>query len=148
MAEFLLNLHADRLDWVPSIGESFQVVEIGSHCRGSVFLDGNRHVTPALRERIHQLSSRIKGFNFGRYDIRVPSVEDLQEARHLKVLEVNGVTSESTNIYDPSHSVFTAYRILFAQWKQAFRIGRQAISLGASRVTLAQLLSHLKQTYR
>lgn len=147
MAEFLLDLHADRLDWVLCDGESFQVVEIGSHCRGSVFLDGKRHITPALVKRIHQLSTCISGFNFGRYDIRAPSVEDLQQARHFKVLEVNGVTSESTNIYDPSHSVFTAYRILFAQWKQAFVIGQQAIDHGEPRVTFMQLLSHLKQTY-
>ncbi|RBP51392.1 carboxylate--amine ligase [Arenicella xantha] len=148
MAEFLLDLHADKLSWVLPKGETFQVVEIGSHCRGSVFLDGNRYITPELTTLIDRLSRQIDGFNFGRYDIRVPSVEDLQAGSEIKVLEVNGVTSESTNMYDPSYSIFQAYRILFAQWRQAFEIGQQAIQLGAPRISLGHLITHLKRTYR
>jgi len=117
MAEFLLDLHADKLTRVLPAGERFKVVEIGSHCRGSVFLDGNHFITDELSAEIDALSKQIDGFYFGRYDIRVPSAEDLQAGREFKVLEVNGVTSESTNIYDPSHSVIDAYKILFKQWQ-------------------------------
>jgi hypothetical protein len=147
MASFLLTLHAERLDWVVPDGETFQVVEIGSHCRGSVFLDGSKHITGELNAVIDRISSQIAGFNFGRYDIRVPDVTSLRAGKNLKVLEVNGVTSESTNIYDPSHSVLDAYRILFRQWRHAFEIGEQAIADGAKQVTFRQFVSHLKQTY-
>ena len=147
MAEFLLSLHADKLEEVLAPNEKFLAVEIGSHCRGSVFLNGNRYISDALTKRIDQLSRRIDGFHFGRYDIRVPSIEDLQAGTNLKVLEVNGVTSESTNIYDPSHSVFDAYRILFRQWRNAFEIGHQVIEQGAERISLFQMLQHLKKTY-
>lgn len=147
MADFLLNLHADRLDWVLHDGEEFQVVEIGSHCRGSVFLNGSQHITPELTQVIDRVSRRIDGFNFGRYDVRVPNLASLRNGRDLKVLEVNGVTSESTNIYDPEHSLVDAYRILLKQWRHAFEIGEQAIADGAKQVTLRQFVSHLKQTY-
>src|SRR5205085_10578080 len=40
--------HAARLDDVPSIGERVPLVEIGSHCRGALFLDGSRIRTPEL----------------------------------------------------------------------------------------------------
>lgn len=147
MAAFLLKLHADRLDKVLEQGERFKVVEIGSHCRGSVFLDGNRHITEALTDLIDGLSQKIEGFNFGRYDVRVPNVADLEVGQNIKVFEVNGVTSESTNVYDPQNSVFDAYQVLFKQWRQAFDIGRQAISLGAPKVSFKQFLAHLKKTY-
>ena len=147
MAEFLLKLHADKLTTVLAAGEQFKVVEIGSHCRGAVFLDGNRLITEDLAREVHSLSESIDGFYFGRYDIRVPSSEDFQAGQHFKVLEVNGVTSESTNIYDPSHSVIDAYKILFTQWRAAFEIGKQSINLGAQRVSLLELFAHLRKTY-
>jgi hypothetical protein len=38
------------------------------------------------------------------------------EARDdLAIVELNGATAESTNIYDPSRSLLAAYRTLFAQ---------------------------------
>jgi len=147
MAEYLLDLHKDRLDQVLNEGEPFKVVEIGSHCRGSVFLDGNRYISDALVEQIDQISREIEGFNFGRYDIRVADTNKLTSGEGFKVLEVNGVTSESTNIYDPDNSVITAYKILFKQWRAAFEIGQQAIESGAPAVSIKQLVDHLKKTY-
>jgi len=112
-----------------------------------VFLDGNHHITAALTAQIDALSQKIEGFNFGRYDVRVPSSSDLQAGYNFKVLEVNGVTSESTDIYDPKNSVVDAYRVLFRQWREAFEIGAQVISQGAQKVSLMQFLAHLKKTY-
>ena len=39
------------------------------------------------------------------------------------MIELNGVTSEATNIYDARHSLADAYRVLFEQWSLAFEIG-------------------------
>jgi len=147
MAEYLLALHANKLDLVLDKGDSFKAVEIGSHCRGSVFLDGNQYITPELTAEIDKISQQIDGFHFGRYDIRVQSSDLLRAGKDFKILEVNGVTSESTNVYDPKNSVFEAYRILFRQWHSAFEIGEQVIKMGADKVSIAQLLGHLKKTY-
>ena len=143
MAEFLLTLHANRLAWVPANGEPFKVVEIGSHCRGSVFLDANHLITPALEAAVDRVSQRISGFCFGRYDIRVPSEDDLQSGCNLKVLEVNGVTSESTNMYDPEHSLLKAYQIIFKQWQLAFEIGQSNIRTGIAKVSLLELAQYV-----
>ena len=147
MAEYLLDLHAQRLGDVLDKGESFKVVEIGSHCRGSVFLDGNKYITPALEKVMNEISEKVDGFNFGRYDIRVENANLLSQGKGIKVLEVNGVTSESTNIYDPENSVIDAYKILFRQWYAAFEIGKQAINKGAPAVSLFAFFKHLKKTY-
>jgi len=147
MAQFLLNLHKDKLEVVLDAGEAFKVVEIGSHCRGSVFLDGNRFITPELEAAIAKISDKIEGFNFGRYDVRVENTELLSQGKGFKVLEVNGVTSESTNVYDPDNSVFEAYKILFRQWRAAFKIGQQVIDGGGKRVSISEFLAHLKKVY-
>lgn len=121
-------------------GERVQLVELGTHCRGAVFLDGSFAMTPALEKTIDQIARTFDGFYFGRFDIRVPSVEDLKAGRNLKILELNGVTSEPTNIYDPQTSLLDAYKVLFRQWRIAFEIGERNSSRGAQPTSLRQLL--------
>jgi hypothetical protein len=75
-----------------------QLVELGTHCRGAMFLDGGWVKTEALEVAIDRLSKRYDGFYFGRYDIRTPCVEDFRQGRNFKVLELNGVTSEATHL--------------------------------------------------
>ncbi len=147
MAQYLLELHQDKLDLVLKQEEAFKVVEIGSHCRGSVFLDGAQNITPELINQIDMLSKQLNDFYFGRYDIRATSASELRAGRSFKVLEVNGVTSESTNIYDPKNSVVDAYRILFKQWRLAFEIGQRNIQQGSDKVSLRALFQHIKKTY-
>ncbi|GAB5520646.1 MAG: hypothetical protein RhofKO_28970 [Rhodothermales bacterium] len=123
MARFLLDHHADHLRDVPADGEVIQLVELGTHSRGSLFLDGTHLATPQLLAEIDRISQVDSGFYFGRYDLRVPSVEDFQAGTNLKIVELNGLTSEATSMYDPQHSIFFAWRTLMTQWRIAFEIG-------------------------
>lgn len=125
MARFLLDKHANRLWTVPQAGENFRLVDLGTHCRGAVFLDGGWVKTDALEQVIDEICQGFEGFYFGRFDIRTPSIDDFKLGRNFKVIELNGVTSEATSIYDPKNFVFAAYRTLFAQWRIAFEIGAQ-----------------------
>ncbi len=123
MSDFYLRKNADRIQDVPAAGERVQLVEIGTHCRGAIFLDGSDTITPALEEVIDRIARTFDGFFFGRFDIRVASRQDLMAGRNMKIVELNGVTSEATHIYDPKLSLFDAYRVLFQQWRIAFEIG-------------------------
>jgi membrane protein DedA with SNARE-associated domain len=122
----LANVYLSRsrrpVDEVPMAGELIRLVEIGSHCRGSVFLNGSGLKTSALEEAIDRVSQKHPGFYFGRYDVRTPSIQALQEGV-FRVIELNGVSAEATHIYDPAISVLDAYRVLFRQWRLAFEIG-------------------------
>ena len=123
MSDFYLRKNADRIQDVPAAGERVQLVEIGTHCRGAIFLDGSDTITPALEEVIDRIARTFDGFFFGRFDVRVPSRQDFMAGRNLKIVELNGVTSEATHIYDPKLNLFDAYRALFQQWRIAFEIG-------------------------
>ena len=139
MARTYFDAQRDRLSTVPAAGEAIQLIEIGTHCRGSIFLDGSELKTHELEIAIDRLARGFEGFYFGRFDIRTPSVADFLAGRDFKVVELNGVTSEATNIYDPKHSLATAYGILFEQWRIAFEIGMQNHERGAQPASVSQL---------
>jgi len=140
MAPLHLDNHRERLGDVPAKDERVTLVQIGNHCRGTMFLDGGWVVTPALVAAIDTLSRSAAGFFFGRYDVRVESVEALQAGRGFKVIELNGATSEATNIYDPRHSIVDAWRILRAQWNLAYAIAGENRSLGCATMRVPALI--------
>jgi len=145
MAPLYLEINVDRLEDVPAAGEAVRLVEIGNHCRGTIFLDGRELATPALAARIEEIARSFPGFCFGRLDLRAPSVEAFRQGRDLRVLEINGVTSEATHIYQPGASLRAAYRTLFEQWRLAFEIGAANRQLGAHVAGLGELIHLLEQ---
>ncbi len=140
LAEKYLERNAERLETVPAKGETVQIIDIGTHSRGAVFLDGGWMKTGILEAKIDEICRGFDGFYFGRFDIRVASFEDFKLAKNFKIVELNGVTSEATNIYDPKNSLFDAYKILFRQWKIAFEIGAENRQKGAQQTKVADLI--------
>jgi pimeloyl-ACP methyl ester carboxylesterase/membrane protein DedA with SNARE-associated domain len=130
MARFFLEKFEDDLETVPTSGEEVKLTTLGTHCRGSIFLDANQLATPALVEKIDQISKTFDGFYFGRYDIRVPDQAALEKGEGIKILELNGLTAEATNVYDPRHPVSHAWKTLMRQWQIAFAIAAQNRSAG------------------
>ena len=141
MSDFYLRKNSERIHDVPAVGEEVQLVEIGTHCRGAIFLDGSDTITPELEAVIDQIAQSFDGFYFGRFDIRVPSRQDFMAGRNLKIIELNGVTSEATHIYDPKMSLVDAYRVLFQQWRIAFEIGHLNRERGFRATRVRELLS-------
>lgn len=125
---------------VPAPGEVVRLVEVGTHARGAIFLDGEHLVTPELEAAVERIAARYEGFHFGRFDIRAPSAAHLARGEGLAVIELNGVTSEATHIYDPKHSILAAYRILLRQWKIAYAIGAANAAAGAPTTSLPGIL--------
>ena len=141
IAKKYFERNAGRLQWVPDAGETVRLVDICSHSKGAIFLDGERLRTPELETKIDEICRGIPGFHFGRFDLRAESFDDLKRGTKFTIIELNGVTSESTNIYDPRYSLTDAYRILFAQWRVAFEIGSENIQRGARATTARELAS-------
>ena len=151
LARLYLEQNAGRLAEVPAAGQEVQLVEIGNHCRGAIFLDGTHLRTRELETRIERVSRRFEGFYFGRYDVIVPSEEHLRRGEDLKVIELNGATSEATHIYDPRYGVVSAWRTLFRQWRLLFEIAAENRARGAELVhwtELLRMLSHYRAAAR
>ncbi len=125
-----------RWNEVPPEGERVRLSAIGNHARGCRFEDGTDLITPALTETIDRLARTWRApnaepFDFGRFDIRCTSEDDARAGRDLAVIELNGVTSEATALYDPSWSPARARALLSEQWSIAFELGAARRSLGA-----------------
>lgn len=134
-----LASHAASLACVPAAGERVPLVELGTHSRGALFLDGAELATPALAATIDRVSRAYPGFFFGRYDVRTDSLEAFQQGRGFQIVELNGLTAEATHIYDPRHGVLDAYRVLFTQWRLAFEIAAENRARGLRPATGAEL---------
>lgn len=147
MARFHLHQQASRLGEVPPAGAVVSLGDCASHCRGAIFLDGSALGSGALEAAIDRVASALPGFFFGRFDLRAPTAGALREGRDFKILELNGVTSEPTHIYDPAVPLREAYRVLAEQWRLAFEIGAENVARGARKTSLLEL-ARLAWRYR
>src|SRR6185295_17970176 len=143
-----LARHSAHLLDVPRDGEVIPLVELGTHCRGAAFFDGEWLRTPELERAIDALSREYEGFWFGRYDIRAGSFDDLKAGRNFTVIELNGATSEATSIYDPKNGLFEAYRILRRQWAILFEIGDRNRRAGVRPATLGEMAGLVRRHRR
>ncbi len=151
MSDFYIRKNAERSEQVPAAGERVQLVELGTHCRGAIFLDGGATLTPELEALFDHIAQTFDGFFFGRFDVRVPSATDFSQGKHVKVIELNGVTSEATHIYDPKLSIWQAYGVLWHQWRVAFEIGAQNRARGVKSTgtwALLRMIQHYRQQAR
>jgi membrane protein DedA with SNARE-associated domain len=130
--------NARRLDEVIGAGQRIQLVDIGTHSRGAIFLDGRDLETPELAAAIERASLGLDGFYLGRYDVRSPSRAAFQ-AGEFTIIELNGLTSEATHIYDPRIGAREGWRTLCEQWALAFEIGAANAARGARTWSLLEL---------
>ncbi|NNF27071.1 MAG: alpha/beta fold hydrolase, partial [Gemmatimonadetes bacterium] len=135
------------LQRVPTEGEVVHLGRLGNHCLGCEFRDGTAMTTEGLTTAVDEVARSFPGFYFGRMDVRGPSVGAMNRG-DFKVIEINGVSSEATHIYDPDHSLLTAYRVLFEQWRLAFQIGERNRTLGVEPTSLTRLLGGLGRHFR
>ena len=102
---------------VIKLGEKRILEPIGNHCRGTKFLDNNFLLNKRLDEVFDKIALTIDGFHYGRFDMKVKSIDDLYEGKNIRIMELNGVSSEPGHIYDPKNSLWAAYRDLAHHWK-------------------------------
>ncbi len=135
----------ERLYEIPAPGEVVLLSRVGNHARGTLFEDGMSLVTPALNAKIDEISKSLPGFYFGRYDLFAPSDGAFSEGRDLKIIELNGVTSEATSLYAPGTSYPGMVKVLLRQWSLACRIGRTLREQGAPVLSFKTFLRNIDQ---
>lgn len=147
---FILQLPALRktipteLSVVLPKGERKILVPYGNHARGAKFLDVSYLADEQLSETIDQLAKKINGFYYGRMDVRYDTIETLREGKNFSIIELNGSGSEPTHIYDPSHSVFFAWKEIIRHWNIMYRISKINHKNGVPYMTRSEGLAMLK----
>ncbi len=142
--EVLKKSYSAELDVVLNDGKKKELVSIGNHCLGTKFMDGNHLIDERLSATFDQISKQIGGFNFGRYDLRCASIDDLYAGK-IKVVELNGCGAEPAHIYDPNFSLVKAIAVLIDHWRNIFLIARENVNRGASYINFKEARMHYKK---
>jgi hypothetical protein len=128
-------------------GEKRILEPIGNHCRGTKFLDNNFLIDARINQVFDKIALPIEGFHYGRFDMKVKSIEDLYEGKNIRVMELNGVSSEPGHIYDPKNTLFKAYRDLAKHWKIIANISIQQQEKGIMPVPTPVIWQVVKQHF-
>ncbi len=136
---------ADLLAIIPKAGENVVVEHIGNHCRGTKFLNYNHLITPDMVAAFDKIQAQLLGCYVFRLDLKTPSVSDLQNAKNVKILEINGVGSDPAHIFDPNTSLFEAWAAYLRLWKKIFDISTTQHRLGVPYMTLKEYKIFVKR---
>ena len=118
---FLQEIDTDQ---VLNDGEEKRLSFIGSHTLGCKFTDDTHLNTPELEAAIFELFESQPGFNFGRVDVKSADQAAFQRGEFV-VIEVNGVASLPTNMFDPKFSIWQAYKIFLEHGKYLVEIATE-----------------------
>ncbi len=137
---------SEVLNVVPRKHVDFVVYQIGNHAKGTKFLDKNSKINEKVNAVFDKLNESVKGVYYGRYDLKVPTYEDLEKGQNIKVFELNGVSSEPGHIYDQSN-IFKAHFALAKHWLRIIAIAKANIKKGVKTTPLKFFLAEIKKHF-
>lgn len=120
----LKKTYKEKMEVVLKKDEEFLLVPYGNHVRGAKFIDDSHLADEELLNMIDTVCKKVKGFYFGRMDIRYTTWEELKQGKNFSIIELNGAGSEPTHIYDPRHSIFFAWKEIIRHLNIMWRISR------------------------
>jgi len=138
----------DLMSMVVSAGEKIVVEPIGNHCKGTEFVNSNHVINEELDRVFDNISKQFEGFYYGRFDLKVKSIEEFYKGETIRIFELNGVTSEPGHIYDKNHSLFKAYRDIIRETKLIYQVSVANIKKGVKPLKPGFIISHVWNHFR
>jgi len=114
--------HQNKLKKIPRNKKEIPLTVVGNHSKGTEFINGNYLISKKLEKVFDVFNKSIPGWYYGRIDIKYATFDELLNG-HFKVLEINGIISEPTHIYDSEkYTYFKALKAIRTHWKFIFKI--------------------------
>ncbi|MEM7691232.1 MAG: hypothetical protein AAF194_02145 [Pseudomonadota bacterium] len=135
------------LTCVPKEGERVRLSYIGSHTMGCKFTNDSELASAKLLDALEEVCASQPGFNFGRLDVRSPSRQTLREGKFV-IIEVNGVASLPTHMFDPKHRLGDGYRIFLAHARHLVEVAAEHRKKPMDLLPLLQLLRKARRNAR
>ena len=107
-------------------GEEFVLIDNANHSKGAIFFN-IEDTSNKIGQLFIKISESINGFNYGRYDIKYDSIEELIEGKY-SIIELNGVGAEPIDMYIPDLPLWKGLSILTYHWKKMFEIANYNIN--------------------
>lgn len=128
---------------IPPAGEVVVLDEIRNHRRGAEFRDGRYLISEQVTSAIAQAIPESTGIVYGRADLRCPSEKAFRAGEDLCIVEVNGVSGEPAEIYDPDMSFFESVQILRRHWNEIAGLAEEALGRGEKPPSWGNVLKEL-----
>lgn len=153
-ADSRLSLYADslfpqlgeRLDEVLPEGRKEILVPFGNHARGTAFYNWNHLIDDHLHAWANRLADQIDGYFYGRLDIRFDTWDALLRDERFSIIELNGAGSEPTHMYDPSRSLWYAWKEIIRHWFMLSSVSRANHRRGVPYMSLKEGIAMLRAT--
>ena len=114
------------LDAIPAKGEKVPLGIVGNHAKGTRFINSNASINEEMISTFDEIANQIEGFYYGRFDLKCTSFDSLKTGEGIRVIELNGVCSEPTHIYDPERGTyFEALRAIVNNWSTIYKIAKK-----------------------
>ncbi|HNJ29368.1 MAG TPA: ATP-grasp domain-containing protein [Ferruginibacter sp.] len=143
--EALQKIYGDGLNEVLAGGEEKNLVPYGNHARGARFLDVSHRADETFHRMIDEVCRKVPEFYFGRLDVRYENFESFREGRQFSIIELNGAGSEPTHIYDPSHSIFFAWKEIARHLGLLYRVSVRNHKKGYRYLTVQEGLQMFRE---
>ena len=137
--------HLDNWQDIIADGVSYRLVFSASHCRGAIFRDACEHITSALTTKINSIMSGLPEFYYGRLDVKFSNLDDLKQGKNLQIIEINGASAESIQIWDKDATLRCAIKTLLWQYRTLFTIGSINRTRGYNPPTVSKILGLWKK---
>lgn len=115
--------HREQWEKIIAKGEPYRLVFSASHCRGAVFRDGSDLISTRLSQSLDSIFEDIPDYFYGRLDIKFRDIESLKNGENFEIIEINGASSESINIWDRDARLGAAIKTLLQQYHTLFKLG-------------------------
>lgn len=146
--DYLNNKFSSKLTSIPAVGERILLEPIGNHNRGTSFLDARELISDQLISVFDEIARPLEGFNYGRFDLKVSSEEDLKNGVNIRILEINGVESEPAHIYDPGSNLVKAYRSVIQHMNLISNISAQNKKQGIRGLSFLNFIFVVRQHFK
>ena len=122
--EEMRHKHADLLHTVIAKDEKYFLSIAGNHNRGARFINLHKQIDQQLCDVFDEISIKAGYFQFGRYDLKCSSIEDLKAGKNILILEYNGTGAEPNHIYDCGMGYWAAMKEVVNHWEDLYKIGK------------------------
>ncbi len=137
--------YADQWHTVLENGEEMNLVPYGNHCRGTKFIDAGNMINTKIEDVFNHICLQIPEFYYGRLDLKFNTIEELEQGKKFSIIELNGAGSEPTHIYDPTHTIFYAWKEIKRHFGLLYTVSIANKKSGASYLTCKQGFDMLKE---
>ncbi|MGC6525606.1 MAG: hypothetical protein ACON30_04950 [Flavobacteriaceae bacterium] len=143
--EFLQEKFKTQWHQIVPEKEKILIEPIGNHNLGTAFYDGKEHYSEEMLEWVASCVKNIPGFDYGRLDLKIENWNAFKNNNGIKILEINGVNSEPIHIYDPSYSLWKAYKDIFHHMNIIYKLSKHKTDKKTPPVSLFDFIRGAKK---